>query len=164
MKVTLNFSWETSLRWFLGLIVIWAALSKLANLQDFYGALLSYHLPFPNWFARIVVRVLPWLELLCGACLMTGYRMRPALVWSLLLFSVFVFATGQAWWRGLDISCGCLDLGMIGIPADSSIARSLSSPSFAFFRAIVLLAATIQVWRLHDHGSVTRPSPDCAVA
>lgn len=153
MKLTLDLNWRLTLRWFIGAILIWAALSKVANLQSFLGALMSYQLPLPGWSVRLVVKALPWLELLCGLSLIGGHLCRPALAWSALLFSVFVLATGQAWWRGLDINCGCLNLELLGVPIDSSIARLLSGPIFAFSRALLLLGAALALWRLTPRNS-----------
>lgn len=156
MKLTLDLNRQMVFRWFIGLVLIWASLSKLANLQDFLGALLSYQLPFPVWSARLVVTVLPWLELLCGLALLGGQFLRPALAWSIVLFAAFVLATGQAWWRGLDINCGCLNLEVIGVAADSALARSLSSSPFAFFRALLLLGSAVVLWRLIGSSSASR--------
>lgn len=154
MRLTFDLNWRLALRWFIGGILIWAALSKLANLQSFLGAILSYQLPLPGWSVWWVVVVLPWLELLCGLLLIRGHLVRPALAWSALLFSVFVLATGQAWWRGLDISCGCLDWGLFGGSADGALVRAISSPMFAFSRAVVLLGAVAALWCLTDRNSV----------
>jgi len=50
---------------------------------------------------------LPWLELVCGLSLLTGFWPESTLGVILLLMAVFLAATGQAWVRGLEIDCGC---------------------------------------------------------
>ncbi|RBP39039.1 methylamine utilization protein MauE [Roseimicrobium gellanilyticum] len=137
--------WRTLLRWFLGLLLVWAALGKLANLQEFYVMLVAYRLPLPQAMLRGVAMVLPWMELLCGLLLIAGLRQRAALAWSLVMFVTFVMCTGQAWLRGLKIACGCLDLRFVGIEHGSSMAAMLESVEFAFLRSVVLAAAAVLV-------------------
>jgi putative oxidoreductase len=134
-------------RWLVGLLLVWAAVSKLANLQDFYGGLLAYRLPLPDFFLRAVAACLPWLELLCGLMLLAQVRTEAGLVWALLLFSIFVLATGQAWVRGLDISCGCFNLQWLGLGENEGIGRFLHSVQFAFFRALLLTVGAVYLLR-----------------
>ena len=61
---------------------------------------------------------------------------------------VFVIATGQAWARGLEISCGCLKLGFLSEGA----AKTFESVGFAFFRALLLLAGTPLGEPIVQHG------------
>lgn len=139
MKPQLN--WQCVLRWLVGLVLIWASLSKLVSLQEFYDTLLAYRLPAPAWLMKIMELVLPWFELLCGFMLLVRIWTEAALVCAIVLFAIFAVATGQAWFRGLEISCGCLDLSLIGLPKGSAPARLLESAGFACIRAIMLFAA-----------------------
>jgi uncharacterized membrane protein YphA (DoxX/SURF4 family) len=143
MKVTFELDWKTAVRWLLAVLLVWASLSKLANLHEFYGNLTAYKLPLPDALVRLTAMVLPWMELLCGILLLTGAARRAALGWAMVLFAMFVLATGQAWARGLNISCGCFDLGFLG----ESAVKMLESVGFAFLRALVLLAGSVYVWR-----------------
>lgn len=127
------------MRWLLGVVLLWAALGKLANMQDFYAALLGYQLPLPSVLLKVTAVVLPWLELLCGLMLLANVRTTAALAWSVVLFAIFALCTGQAWWRGLHIACGCLDLRLLGIAHDSALGVWMESAKFAFIRAVVLL-------------------------
>jgi putative oxidoreductase len=129
-----------ALRWIFGLILIWAAVSKLGNLHDFYVSLLAYQLPLPKLMLQSTAVVLPWLELFCGLHLIVGFWLRPALAWTLILFTIFLLATGQAWARGLDISCGCFNLG------SSSFAKNFESVGFAFARSIVLMLGALYLF------------------
>ena len=132
---------NTFLRWLIALALVWAALGKLANLQEFYGAILVYELPLPAALARTVAVVLPWIELLCGLLIAANHCRAAALGWALVLFVVFGFVTAQAWFRGLHVACGCFDLRALGIARDSNAARFLESPAFAFARAVLLTLA-----------------------
>ncbi|MDB6019044.1 MAG: DoxX family protein [Pedosphaera sp.] len=147
MKVTLDLNLKVLLRWILGVLLIWASISKLANLQDFYGSLLAYKLPLPDFFLRGTAMCLPWLELLCGLMLLAKVQLRSALTWAIILFSIFVLATGFAWARGLDISCGCLDLSLLGLGSESELVKVMKSVTFAFFRALLLTVGAIYLLR-----------------
>jgi hypothetical protein len=119
--------------------MLWAAVSKLANPTDFLASLYAYELPLPRDWIKIVAVVLPWTELLCGLLLLGRQWMETALLVTTALFAVFVLATGQAWARGLDISCGCFDMSILGLTAENSrIVHFLESVGFAFFRNIAL--------------------------
>ncbi len=138
MKVAFTLTWAIALRWLLGLVLLWAALGKLANVQEFYAALLAYQLPLPSPLLKTTAVVLPWLELLCGLMLLANVRTTAALAWAVLLFAVFAASTGQAWLRGLPIACGCLDLRLLGIARDGALGVWLESAKFAFVRAALL--------------------------
>lgn len=134
---------RTALRWLLGGLMLWAAVSKLAAPTEFLGAIYSYKLPLPQAWLQFAAVLLPWLELLCGLALIADKWTESALTLLLGLCVVFVLATGQAWLRGLDISCGCLDFKILGVakPADGAISF-FESAAFAFFRALLLVAMT----------------------
>lgn len=150
--------WQVLLRWLLGLLLVWAALGKLANLQEFYVTLAAYRLPLPQSLLRGVGIVLPWMELLCGLLLIAGTRTVAALAWSLAMFATFVVCTGQAWFRGLKIACGCLDLRFVGIQPGAPTAVLLESVEIAFLRSAVLaFAAGLLLWR-----SLRKGMPDAA--
>ena len=107
MKTSTQLTWKVALRWLLGVVLVWAALGKLADPHEFHTSLLAYRLPLPGAFTAGVAIVLPWLELLCGLLLLADHRTPAALAWALALFGVFTVCTGQAWLRGLPIACGC---------------------------------------------------------
>jgi putative oxidoreductase len=150
MKPALEFNHQAVLRGLLALLLTWAALGKIANLQDFHANLAAYHLPLPEPLLRLAVAVVPWLELLCGILLLvTGGLRRAALLWAVLLCALFVLATGQAWARGLEISCGCFKLDFLG---NGATRHALESVPFAFGRSLVLLLVALHLLR-------TRPPP-----
>jgi uncharacterized membrane protein YphA (DoxX/SURF4 family) len=54
--------------------------------------------------------LLPWVEIICGVCMLSGFLVRgSALILSLLLIT-FISALIYSLLRGLDISCGCFNL------------------------------------------------------
>jgi putative oxidoreductase len=140
--------WHVLLRWLLGLLLVWAGLGKLANLQEFYVMLAAYRLPVPPSLLSGMGIVLPWMELLCGLLLLGGMRKRAALTWGLVMFFTFIVCTGQAWFRGLKIACGCLDLRFVGIQPGTPTTVLLESVEFALLRSVVLaVVAGLLLWR-----------------
>jgi len=124
----------------LGVLFITAAISKVANPTVFLGDLFAYRLPLPEVLLRATVIVLPWLELLCGLLLFANLWSDAVSVIVLGLCLVFLVCTGQAWARGLDISCGCLNLSAFGINAQSPLLSLLESARVAFLRNLLLTA------------------------
>lgn len=143
MKVAFELDLRTGIRWFLGVLLVWAALGKIANPIEFHGELTAYQLPWPAELTRLSAIMVPWLELLCGILIIAGTVRRAAALWALVLFAIFVLATGQAWARGLQISCGCFKLDFLG-PA---LSQAMESVQFAFFRAIFLFGCAVYVVR-----------------
>lgn len=143
MKVSFEIHPRLVLRWLLGALLIWAALAKIANLNEFYLNIALYRLPLPDAWLRLAAMVMPWLELLCGILMIAGTARRAALFWAMILFASFVVATGQAWARGLNINCGCFNLDFLG----DEFAGIFETVKFAFFRAVLLFAAAVYLWR-----------------
>jgi uncharacterized membrane protein YphA (DoxX/SURF4 family) len=139
MKLVLTSRIQTAGRWLLAVVLLWAAVSKLAEPTDFLSSVYAYKLPLPRVLLQVVAVVLPWVELLCGLALVANVWRESALLLATGMFGVFILATGQAWARGLDISCGCLKLTPFGVPdAAGGELAFYESAAFAFFRAIVL--------------------------
>ncbi len=97
MRINIDIELHDILRWFLGILLIWAALSKLADSSEFFTVLLAYRLPMPGGILRFVAVVLPWMELLCGLLLLANLWKDAALSWTLILFGVFLLVIAQAW-------------------------------------------------------------------
>ena len=140
--------WRTVLRWLVGGLLLWAAVSKLANPTDFLASIYAYQVPLPAWMQKGSAVFLPWIELLCALLLLANLWTASALLCSFLLFCVFILATGQAWARGLDISCGCFDFSLLGLgPQTAAVQHLLESVSFAFFRNLLLAGVVFWLWR-----------------
>jgi putative oxidoreductase len=87
-------------------VFIAAAIPKIVDPAAFVASIQTYRL-IPDGAAVIFSVWLPWLEL--GAALaIFPRRQRSGASWLLLALTfVFLAALGQAWLRGLDITCGC---------------------------------------------------------
>lgn len=92
--------------WALAGVFVWAAVAKILHPQEFATAINHYRiLPYPMTVALAVY--LPWLELICAAAVVGGWRRGAALGLMLSLLVVFTVALASALIRHLDISCGC---------------------------------------------------------
>lgn len=90
----------------LGAFFAWTGGEKLLRLDDFTRAVANYKLVMEPWDA-VVAYSLPWWELVSGVALMVGFWTRGALMSVAAMTLAFVFGIAQAWYRGLEISCGC---------------------------------------------------------
>jgi uncharacterized membrane protein YphA (DoxX/SURF4 family) len=124
----------------LGLVFIVAAWPKIARPVDFLAAIHGHGLPLPGAAALLLAIWLPWLELAAGALLLAGVWRDAALLLAGGLLAVFTLVSAQAWWRGIDVACGCFGTAE-GLNA---------SPAITTVRAAALLALAIYSWRACD--------------
>lgn len=94
----------------LGGIFIYAALPKIADPVTFAGSVANYQI-LPYFWSYFTAAVLPFLELICGVLLVTGYRVRAGALIVAALNLVFMAALASLILRGLDIDCGCFGGG-----------------------------------------------------
>ncbi len=100
----------TVLRVGLGVVAVYAAVTKITDLPASVRAVRAYEL-LPEGLAVLVGNGLPLVELILGVLLIAGLFTRlSALAFGLLLVA-FVAGIGSAWARGLSIDCGCFGGG-----------------------------------------------------
>ncbi len=129
------------LRIFVGGLLLWAGIAKLAAPTAFFGALLGYELPLPETALRLVTVTLPWLEILCGGALLADFWPETVRPLTVALTLSFVVAIGQALVRGLDIDCGCFG---------GSKNAFWNTPGVALARALLMtIAALALAWGVH---------------
>jgi uncharacterized membrane protein YphA (DoxX/SURF4 family) len=129
------------LRFLLGGIFVWAGVVKVMGPVDLLVSIYGYELHLPETLVRITVVVLPWIEILCGIAILSGIWLEAGLMLTAMMLFVFIVLTGQAWLRGLDISCGCFG----SMLEEESF---LGSVQFAFFRNLGLIG--ISGWLLRN--------------
>jgi uncharacterized membrane protein YphA (DoxX/SURF4 family) len=87
-------------------VFIAAAIPKILDPVAFVASIQTYRL-IPDGAATILAVWLPWLELCAGLAIFPR-RQRSGASWLLFVLTLmFLAALGQAWMRGLDITCGC---------------------------------------------------------
>jgi uncharacterized membrane protein YphA (DoxX/SURF4 family) len=104
-------------RLFMGFIFIYASIDKIAQPAAFAKDIYNYQI-LPDALINLTALVLPWLELFLGLCLLAGIWMPGAVLAVNGLLIVFLGALVFNMARGLDVNCGCFNVGS-GAPAMS---------------------------------------------
>jgi uncharacterized membrane protein YphA (DoxX/SURF4 family) len=106
IKILSNKYFLVSIRIVLGVVFIFAAISKAAEPESFARSIANYKL-LPIFLVNILAIILPWIELCAGVLLVFGVSVKEnsAILSGLLL--VFILAIAISLLRGLDIDCGC---------------------------------------------------------
>lgn len=93
----------------LGGVFIWACWDKILDPLAFSQAIANYQI-VPPALGNLAALILPWIELVCGTCLILNRWTRGSALISALLLVVFMGALGYNIHRGMDINCGCFTL------------------------------------------------------
>ena len=101
----------------LGAVFIYASLDKILNPGAFAQAVFNYQ-GLPGTLVNLTALILPWLELILGACLLFNRRMQGASGIAAVLMTVFIGLILFNLARGLDISCGCFSTDQAEGPMD----------------------------------------------
>lgn len=94
------------LRLYIAGIFIYAGMLKINYSAEFAETIASYRL-VPYWGVNLMAVSMPWIELICGILLVTGIRVRSAImVAGALLVVFFVGIAVNLIWKA-PIDCGC---------------------------------------------------------
>ena len=138
------------LRFYLGILFLYASMTKITYPAEFAEALASYQI-LPYWAINFIAVYLPWMELTCGLFLIIGLSTRAV---SAIIASLLVcFAIGQFvnLLRGVPISCGCFEnagdpISWWDVPAD--LGWMLLAIQIFFFDRIYRLYPDLSISRL----------------
>ena len=109
--------WRYLFRFALGVLFIWAALAKIADIEAFAADVHNFHI-LPVALENLFAMVLPWIEVVAGLLLVMNVAPRSGTAVLGALLIVFLFAIVSALARNLDIACGCFgtrDAGVTGM-------------------------------------------------
>jgi putative oxidoreductase len=90
----------------IGAVFIYAGAAKISDPGKFGRDILNFRI-VPWAVAIRVAFYLPWLEIIAGLALLTGFLRRGALAVLTTLMVFFIVATISAHARGINLDCGC---------------------------------------------------------
>ena len=123
---------------FIGVLLL-SGYHKVLYPADFALTVFRFHL-LPDAVVNAAALYFPWLEIVCGVCLLLIPGYRVAALWTALVLLV-VFSVGIAviLLRGSAINCGCFSSSPLAKPMDGlSIARNVG----LILLAVMALAAS----------------------
>jgi putative oxidoreductase len=104
------FSVRKTALWFLRLgfaiLLGWASVDKILHPYPFAQDVLNYRI-VNEGLSYITAVWLPYLELFTAICLLTGLWLEAAAIINMILMWTFFLLILQAFFRRLDIHCGC---------------------------------------------------------
>jgi uncharacterized membrane protein YphA (DoxX/SURF4 family) len=93
-----------------GVLLIVASLDKIQHPYEFSLAVDNYRV-VGETLSRWTAVWIPWLEIFLSLLLITGICPLATAWTNFLLMIVFLLLVSQAYFRGLDIECGCFMIG-----------------------------------------------------
>lgn len=102
-----------SLRLGFGFMLVFASIDKMMHPIAFAGAVENYRV-IGETLAVFVAVWIPYLEILVGLLLISGIWLNAAVLWNGCLMTIFFVMVLQAYFRHLDIACGCFSVGEEG--------------------------------------------------
>jgi putative oxidoreductase len=90
----------------LGLVFVYSSWGKIADPPGFAEMVWNYRI-LPDFLVNPVAIVLPWLELLAGLALISGFLRKGAALLIGVVLMVFIVALSTDLLRGIAIECGC---------------------------------------------------------
>jgi uncharacterized membrane protein YphA (DoxX/SURF4 family) len=141
-KKTANVAY-TVCRLLLGAVFVAASWSKILDPAGFAVIIANYQI-VPPGVGQLAALFLPWLEMVCGLCLLINRWVQGAAHVVAVLMVVFMGALGYNMARGMDVTCGCFTL------TDDAPA----SMWLYMIRDIILLVMTLGILRYR------RPEPE----
>ena len=128
----------------LGLVFITAGLSKILDPVSFSKTIIAYRV-VPDILAPYGAVIVPSLEVVLGALLVSGFKIKSASFVSLFLMVLFSLCIILNLYRGRTFSCGCFNFYLFGMHLDATIGPWL------LIRNMVMMALLYVLYRAQDH-------------
>ena len=90
----------------LGGVFLYAAFEKVLDPRPLLTIIWGYRILPPGPINLLAV-YMPWMELLVGLALVTGFKRRAASFWAAALLTMFIAALLINAVRGMNVACGC---------------------------------------------------------
>jgi uncharacterized membrane protein YphA (DoxX/SURF4 family) len=101
----------TVLRVALAFVFLYAAYTKLRQPWLLFAMSIDAYEILPEWASLTLGRTLPWLELVLGALLATGFGLRYAAAGATALLGLFFAVMLRSYAKGMKIDCACFGFG-----------------------------------------------------
>ncbi|WP_321492443.1 MauE/DoxX family redox-associated membrane protein [uncultured Desulfobacter sp.] len=131
---------EWGLRLFLGCTFIFASWHKIVSPDQFAVILYGYAV-FPYQIINVLAIVIPFVEFVCGICVITGVLKRSGLLLINIMLFCFIILISFNLIRGHEFDCGCFSLGNT---------KGIWSSVWLLVRDLGMLGAGIYLFRLFD--------------
>ena len=115
------------LRWFLGVVFIYASYHKILEPAQFAKVIYGYYL-FPEFSINLIAIVLPYIEFFTGIALILNIYSQGAVIIINFLLTSFIIIISINLIRGHEFDCGCYRFGEAG---------DKSSATYLLFRDII---------------------------
>lgn len=132
----------------MGGIFLYAAGSKLVDARPLVTIIWGYRI-LPAGPINLLAIYMPWVELLAGASLLSGYKRRAAALLASGLLTMFIVALGINAVRGVNVACGCF----------SASAEDVSNAWLLVLRDLPMLAAALVLLLFPPRSSAVGPAP-----
>ena len=97
---------SAAVRVLLAAVFVYAGATKMGDPAAFAQDVMAYRL-LPGAVSHVLAYYLPWLEIVAGLALLAPRWSRAGATVLATLMAGFTVTLASAWWRGLDITCGC---------------------------------------------------------
>lgn len=111
---------ELILRFFIGVIFIYASIHKIVYPAQFAKIVYGYAL-FPPITINLIAIIVPYLELIMGSALILGIYTRAAAIISASLLFSFIIIISINMIRGHEFDCGCFTDNSKYLPHSTSM-------------------------------------------
>lgn len=106
-----------------GGVMLWAGVTKAMEIEVTQRATQAFEI-LPYDLANVWGMLMPFVEIVVGVFLLTGFMTRFAAVFGTLLMVAFIIGIISVWVRGISIDCGCFGGG--GAVTDPSYGMDLA--------------------------------------
>jgi uncharacterized membrane protein YphA (DoxX/SURF4 family) len=130
----------------LGAVFLYAAHDKVLDPRPLVTIIWGYRLLPPGPINPMAI-YMPWLELLVGLAMLTGFKRRAAAMLTTGLLTMFTVALAINAVRGINVACGCF----------STSAQDVENAWLLVLRDVPMLAAALVLWLLPPRESKALP-------
>lgn len=126
---------EIILRLGFGILLLYSSYQKILHPWEFSFDIENYRI-IGEGLSRVAAVWIPYLELVIGLFLISGIWLKETVLMNFLLMFIFFTLVIQAYFRGLDINCGCFHPGGDGT---INFGKIIENTIFLGFSIILLL-------------------------